>query len=102
MADSYRPIRNTLRFLLGNMHEFDPAHHAAAFDEMVALDQWMTAKTFALQNEVVTPFRSYEFHDIYRKIHTSCVVELGRLSPDIIKDRLYTTGTNSAPRRSAQ
>jgi len=102
MADSYRRIRNTLRFLLGNMHEFDPARHAVAFDDMVALDQWMTAKTFALQNEVVTAFRNYEFHDIYQKIHNFCVVELGGFYLDIIKDRLYTTGTNSAPRRSAQ
>jgi len=102
MADSYRRIRNTLRFLLGNMHEFDPAHHAVAFDDMVALDQWMTAKAFALQNEVVTAFRNYEFHDIYQKIHNFCVVELGGFYLDIIKDRLYTTGTNSAPRRSAQ
>jgi isoleucyl-tRNA synthetase len=102
MADSYRRIRNTLRFLLGNMHEFDPARHAVAFDDMVALDQWMTAKTFALQNEVVTAFRNYEFHDIYQKIHNFCVVELGGFYLDIIKDRLYTTGTDSAPRRSAQ
>ena len=102
MADSYRRIRNTLRFLLGNMHEFDPKHHAVAFDDMVALDQWMTAKAFALQNEVVTAFRNYEFHDIYQKIHNFCVVELGGFYLDIIKDRLYTTGTNSPPRRSAQ
>ena len=102
MADSYRRIRNTLRFLLGNMHGFDPKHHAVAFDDMVALDQWMTTKAFALQNEVVTAFRNYEFHDIYQKIHNFCVVELGGFYLDIIKDRLYTTGTNSAPRRSAQ
>src|SRR4029077_20277955 len=68
MADSYRRIRNTVRFLLGNMHGFDPLHHAVAFDQMVAIDQWVTAKTFALQNEVVTAFRNYEFHDIYQKI----------------------------------
>ncbi len=102
MADSYRRIRNTLRFLLGNMHGFDPARHAVEFDEMVAIDQWVTAKTFALQNEVVTAFRNYEFHDIYQKIHNFCVVELGGFYLDIIKDRLYTTGTDSAPRRSAQ
>jgi isoleucyl-tRNA synthetase len=69
---------------------------------MVALDQWMTVKAFALQNEVLTAFRNYEFHDIYQKIHNFCVVELGGFYLDIIKDRLYTTGTNSAPRRSAQ
>jgi isoleucyl-tRNA synthetase len=102
MADSYRRMRNTLRFLLGNLHGFDPAQHAVAFDNMVAIDQWATAKAFALQNDVVTAYRNYEFHDIYQKIHNFCVVELGGFYLDIIKDRLYTTGTSSAPRRSAQ
>jgi isoleucyl-tRNA synthetase len=102
MADSYRRMRNTLRFLLGNLHGFDPAQHAVAFDDMVAIDQWATAKAFALQNDVVTAYRNYEFHDIYQKIHNFCVVELGGFYLDIIKDRLYTTGASSAPRRSAQ
>jgi len=102
MADSYRRMRNTLRFLLGNLHEFDPAQHAVPFDDLVAIDQWATAKAFALQNDVVTAYRNYEFHDIYQKIHNFCVVELGGFYLDIIKDRLYTTGAESAPRRSAQ
>jgi isoleucyl-tRNA synthetase len=102
MADSYRRMRNTLRFLLGNLHGFDPAQHAIAFDDLVAIDQWATAKAFALQNDVVTAYRNYEFHDIYQKIHNFCVVELGGFYLDIIKDRLYTTGASSAPRRSAQ
>ena len=102
MADSYRRIRNTLRFLLGNMHGFDPASHAVPFDQLVAIDQWIIGKAFALQNEVVTAFRNYEFHDIYQKIHNFCVVELGGFYLDIIKDRLYTTGADSEPRRSAQ
>ena len=102
MADSYRRIRNTLRFLLGNMHGFDPASHAVPFDQLVSIDQWIIGKAFALQNEVVTAFRNYEFHDIYQKIHNFCVVELGGFYLDIIKDRLYTTGADSEPRRSAQ
>ncbi len=102
MADSYRRMRNTLRFLLGNLHGFDPAQHAVAFDDLVAIDQWATAKAFSLQNDVVTAYRNYEFHDIYQKIHNFCVVELGGFYLDIIKDRLYTTGAQSAPRRSAQ
>jgi isoleucyl-tRNA synthetase len=102
MADSYRRMRNTVRFLLGNLHGFDPTQHVVPFDEMVALDQWITAKAFALQNDVVTAYRNYEFHAIYQKIHNFCVVELGGFYLDIIKDRLYTTGANSAPRRSAQ
>jgi isoleucyl-tRNA synthetase len=102
MADSYRRMRNTVRFLLGNLHGFDPAQHAVAFDDLVAIDQWATAKAFALQNDVVTAYRNYAFHDIYQKIHNFCVVELGGFYLDIIKDRLYTTGAASAPRRSAQ
>ena len=68
----------------------------------MAIDQWAIAKAFALQNEVVTAYRNYEFHEIYQKIHNFCVVELGGFYLDIIKDRLYTTGANSVPRRSAQ
>jgi isoleucyl-tRNA synthetase len=102
MADSYRRMRNTLRFLLGNLHGFDPAQHAVAFDDLVAIDQWAIGKAFALQTDVVTAYRNYEFHDIYQKVHNFCVVELGGFYLDIIKDRLYTTGATSAPRRSAQ
>jgi isoleucyl-tRNA synthetase len=102
MADSYRRMRNTLRFLLGNLHGFDPAQHAVPWHELVAIDQWAMSQSFALQNDVVTAFRNYEFHDIYQKIHNFCVVELGGFYLDIIKDRLYTTGAQSTPRRSAQ
>jgi isoleucyl-tRNA synthetase len=102
MADSYRRMRNTLRFLLGNLHGFDPGEHALAFDDLVAIDQWAIGKAFALQNDVVTAYRNYEFHAIYQKVHNFCVVELGGFYLDIIKDRLYTTGASSAPRRSAQ
>jgi isoleucyl-tRNA synthetase len=102
MADSYRRIRNTLRFLLGNMHGFDPATQAVAWNDLVAIDQWAIGAAFSLQNDVVTAYRNYEFHDIYQQIHNFCVVELGGFYLDIIKDRLYTTGANSLPRRSAQ
>jgi isoleucyl-tRNA synthetase len=102
MADSYRRIRNTLRFLLGNMHGFDPAAQAVAWNDLVAIDQWAIGTAFSLQNDVVTAYRNYEFHDIYQEIHNFCVVELGGFYLDIIKDRLYTTGANSLPRRSAQ
>src|SRR5882757_9195243 len=102
IGDSYRRMRNTLRFLLGNLHGFDPKEHAVAFDDLVAIDQWVITKTFALQNDVVTAYRNYEFHKIYQEIHNFCVVELGGFYLDIIKDRLYTTGAHRAPRRSAQ
>jgi isoleucyl-tRNA synthetase len=102
IADSYRRMRNTLRFLLGNMHGFDPVDHAVPWHELVAIDQWAISEAFALQTDVVTAYRNYEFHDIYQKIHNFCVVQLGGFYLDIIKDRLYTTGAESTPRRSAQ
>jgi isoleucyl-tRNA synthetase len=102
MADSYRRIRNTLRFLLGNMHGFNPDLHAVPFHDLVAIDQWVISKAFALQNDVVTAFRNYEFHSIYQEVHNFCVVELGGFYLDILKDRLYTTGAERRPRRSAQ
>ncbi len=102
MADSYRRMRNTLRFLLGNLHGFEPAADALPWHELVAIDRWAISQSFALQNDVITAYRNYEFHDIYQKVHNFCVVELGGFYLDIIKDRLYTTGARSAPRRSAQ
>ena len=102
VADSYRRIRNTLRFLLGNLHKFDAAHDALPWDRLVAIDQWAIARAFALQNQLVTAYRNYEFHEIYQRVHNFCVVELGGFYLDILKDRLYTTGADSAPRRSAQ
>jgi isoleucyl-tRNA synthetase len=101
-ADSYRRMRNTLRFLLGNLDGFDPARHEVPWSDLVAIDRWAISKSFALQNDVVTAYRNYEFHDIYQQVHNFCVVELGGFYLDIIKDRLYTTGAASHPRRSAQ
>ena len=101
-ADSYRRIRNTLRFLLGNLHQFEPTRHVLPWERMVAIDRWAISQAFSLQNEVVTAYRNYEFHEIYHKVHNFCVVELGGFYLDIIKDRLYTTGADSVPRRSAQ
>jgi isoleucyl-tRNA synthetase len=102
MADSYRRMRNTLRFLLSNLHGFEPERDSLPWSDLVAIDRWAISKTFALQNDVVTAFRNYEFHDIYQRVHNFCVVELGGFYLDIIKDRLYTTGAASKPRRSAQ
>ena len=102
MADSYRRIRNTFRFLLGNLHDFSPATDMVPFDEMIALDQWAVSRAFTLQNEIVTAYRNFELHDIYQKLHNFCVLDLSGFYLDIIKDRLYTTGKESQPRRSAQ
>jgi isoleucyl-tRNA synthetase len=102
MADSYRRIRNTARFLLGNLHGFDPATDRVPVDEMVALDRWAVERAQSLQDVVVDAYRSYEFHQIYQRVHNFCVVDMGGLFLDVIKDRLYTTPADSHARRSAQ
>ncbi len=102
ITDSYRRMRNTVRFLLGNLDGFDPARDALAGEELVALDRWAIARARALQLEVVEAYRGFAFHVIYQKVHNFCVVDLGALYLDILKDRLYTTPAASRARRSAQ
>jgi isoleucyl-tRNA synthetase len=102
MADSYRRMRNTVRFLLGNLHGFDPKRDALAPAELVALDRWALSRTRELQQEVIAAYGSYAFHVIYQKVHNFCVVDLGGFYLDILKDRLYTTPAASRARRSAQ
>jgi isoleucyl-tRNA synthetase len=102
MADSYRRMRNTLRFLLGNLHGFDPAHHALPAAQLVALDRWALARAHALQAEVLDSYRNYSFHLIYQKVHNFCSVDLGGFYLDVIKDRMYTTPAAGSARRSAQ
>ncbi len=102
MADSYRRMRNTLRFLLGNLHGFDPAAHALPVTELLALDRWALNRTRALQAEVLEAYRNYAFHLIYQKVHNFCSVDLGSFYLDVIKDRMYTTPAAGSARRSAQ
>ncbi|MBB6091346.1 isoleucyl-tRNA synthetase [Povalibacter uvarum] len=102
VAESYRRIRNTARFLLGNLAGFDPATDAMALDDLVAVDRWALWRTQQLQEEVVAAYRDYQFHLIYQKVHNFCSVDLGGFYLDVLKDRLYTTPAKSAARRSAQ
>ena len=92
MADSYRRMRNTLRFLLGNLHGFDPAQRRGA-----ARRSWWRstagrrAHARRCRQEIVAAYRDYAFHLIYQKVHNFCIVDLGGFYLDVIKDRLYTT-----------
>jgi isoleucyl-tRNA synthetase len=101
-SDSYRRMRNTVRFLLGNLDGFDPQRDAVKPTELLALDRWALARTRALQDEVLSAYRDYEFHLIYQKVHNFCVVDLGGFYLDILKDRLYTLPRRHRARRSAQ
>ena len=102
MADSYRRIRNTMRFLLSNLNEFDPAQNAVQVEDMLALDRWVVDRTAQLQQEIIELFNQYHFHQVYQRIHHFCVMDLGGFYLDIIKDRQYTTKPDSLARRSCQ
>jgi isoleucyl-tRNA synthetase len=102
MADSYRRMRNTLRFLLGNLHGFDPARHALPAAQLLALDRWVLSRTRSLQAEILEAYRRYAFHLIYQRVHNFCSVDLGGFYLDVIKDRMYTTPAAGPARRSAQ
>ena len=101
-ADAYRRIRNTARFLLGNLHGFDPQRDAMHPADMVALDRWALERARALQSEIIEAYRDYAFHLVYHKVHNFCIVDLSSLYLDVVRDRLYTTPAGSPARRSAQ
>ncbi|MHB0777330.1 isoleucine--tRNA ligase [Halomonas sp. WWR20] len=101
-ADVYRRIRNTSRFLLANLTGFDPASHAVAFDDMLALDRWAVDRAAVLQERIETAYADYRFRDVYQQVHDFCARDMGGFYLDIIKDRQYTTQVDSLARRSCQ
>jgi len=101
-SDAYRRIRNTARFLLGNMTGFDPAQHLLPLNELLALDRWAVERARELQSEVMRAYEDFDFHHIYQKVHNFCSVDMGGFYLDIIKDRQYTTQADSRARRSVQ
>lgn len=101
-SEAYRRIRNTARFFLSNLYDFDPASDALPDDQLVALDRWAVITAKQLQDKIITAFDGYHFQSIYQMLHNFCTVEMGSFYLDIIKDRLYTAATHSVARRSAQ
>ena len=102
MADAYRRIRNTTRYLLANLNDFNPVDDLLAIDDMLPLDQWAVDRAVRLQDELTENYSQYEFHQIFQKIHNFCSVDLGGIYLDVIKDRQYTMQADSHGRRSAQ
>jgi isoleucyl-tRNA synthetase len=102
MADAYRRIRNTMRFLLANLNGFDPAEHLLDPGAMLALDRWAVHTAAALQENIISDYQDYEFHNIYQRVHNFCTVDMGSFYLDVVKDRQYTTQRDSVARRSAQ
>ncbi|MGV8943225.1 isoleucine--tRNA ligase [Thermomonas sp.] len=101
-ADAYRRIRNTARFLLGNLHGFDPVRDLRPLDDMVALDRWIVHRAWQVQEQIVAAYANYDFAAVVQALMNFCSVDLGSLYLDVTKDRLYTMGEDSRGRRSAQ
>jgi isoleucyl-tRNA synthetase len=102
VVETYRRIRNTLRFLLANVSDFDPKRDAIPVEEWVEVDRYAVALAAELQRSVLEDYEHYEFHPAVAKLQTFCSEDLGAFYLDVLKDRLYTTAAGSAARRSAQ
>jgi isoleucyl-tRNA synthetase len=102
VVDSYRRIRNTLRFLLANTSDFDAQKDAVPLAEMLEIDRYALARAAAFQAEVLAHYEVYEFHPVVAKLQVYCSEDLGAFYLDVLKDRLYTTAPKSLARRSAQ
>lgn len=101
-ADAYRRLRNTARFLLGNLHGFDPARDLRPLEDMVALDRWIVHRAWEVQEKIKAAYDRYDFAEIVQALLNFCSVDLGSLYLDVTKDRLYTMREDSRGRRSAQ
>ncbi|MEY3767677.1 MAG: isoleucine-tRNA ligase, partial [Cyanobacteriota bacterium] len=102
LADVYRKVRNTARYLLGNLHDFNPATDAVPYAELPLLDQWMLQRTAALIDSVTGDFERFEFYRFFQALQNFCVVDLSNVYLDIAKDRLYVSGAADFRRRSCQ
>jgi isoleucyl-tRNA synthetase len=102
VAENYRNIRNTFRYLLLNLPDFSPERHALEFGDLLPLDQYMLIRTVEISERVQKWYEDFEFHRIYHQLNEFCTVDLSNVYLDVLKDRLYTASPNARPRRSAQ
>jgi isoleucyl-tRNA synthetase len=101
-AENYRKIRNTFRYILGNLYDFDPQSDVVSFADMESLDQHMLRQTCSLATDVRNWYDEFTFHKIYQRVNNFCIVDLSAFYFDVLKDRLYTYAPKSQARRSAQ
>ena len=102
VAETYRGIRNALRYQLSNLYDFDPAKHSVPDEKLTSLDRWILGEFAKAEKEVVEAYDKYEFHVVYQKLSQFIAVELSSIYHDVIKDRLYTDAANAHRRRSTQ
>ena len=102
VSENYRKIRNTFRYVLSNLYDFDPMRNAVDFKDMAALDQYMLLRTAEVAQQARSWYETFEFHRIYHQLNEFCTTDLSAVYFDVLKDRLYTAAPNSRARRSAQ
>ena len=102
VGETYRGIRNALRYQLSNLYDFEPAKNSVSDDQLTGLDRWILGEFSKLEGEVMAAYDQYEFHVVYQKLSQFIAVELSSVYHDVIKDRLYTDAANSPRRRSTQ
>jgi len=102
LSNGYRRIRNTFRYLLGNLHGFDPAADRVDYSRMPEIDRWALSRAHSLLDQCKAAYDAYEFHRVFHLVHNFCTVDMSSFYLDVLKDRLYTSGAKSVPRRSAQ
>jgi len=102
LTEAYRRLRNTFRYLLGNLYDFNPLKDAVPYQDLLELDRWALHQLQELTEKVIESYQRFEYHSIYQAVYNFCVLTLSSFYLDILKDRLYTTPFNSKERRSAQ
>lgn len=102
MSEAYRKIRNTARYILGNLSDFDPDKDMLAADDLLPIDKWAVVKLNELIEKCLNAYDRFEFHQVYHSIHKFCVVDMSNFYLDVLKDRLYTEKADSKERRAAQ
>jgi isoleucyl-tRNA synthetase len=101
-SDGYRRLRNTARFLLSNLNDFNPMTDRVEIAKLLPLERWVLDRAYTLQEDVKLAYEAYQFQTVFQKVHHFCVIDLGGFYLDIIKDRQYTTKADSLARRSTQ
>ncbi|MFC1682991.1 isoleucine--tRNA ligase [Candidatus Zixiibacteriota bacterium] len=102
ISESYRKIRNTFRFILGNLYDFNPAEDAVEYDQLQEIDRWALDALQRLTRTVMKAYDTYQFHEIYHSVYNFCVVKLSAFYLDVLKDRLYVNAYDAPARRAAQ
>ncbi|MGW8312322.1 MAG: isoleucine--tRNA ligase [Desulfuromonadales bacterium] len=102
VSEAYRRIRNTARYILGNIHDFNPATDSVSDQDLLEIDRWALSRLEGLVKRVLKAYDAYEFHVLYHAVHNFCAVDMSAFYLDVLKDRLYTAPTTSPARRSAQ